>query len=172
MHFAATHKCLIFIGRQQSASFELGIMTIKVGLTYPTTLCKMGSPQISRIRLFADTRYYGCGNMLYNCCAHELRTAQIGLGGAVWSRSKCVKLGIPWGLCFPRKWSIASTPKRGKKSSLSSVPIILTASRPSIGLSKRRWRRPRTLCLSIGPRSTFYPTVQSDLDTAQARLPD
>jgi hypothetical protein len=38
------------------------------------------SPQIPRTQLFADIRYYDCGNMLagYRFCADELRTAQIG----------------------------------------------------------------------------------------------
>jgi hypothetical protein len=43
---------------------DLSFMTAKVGLTYPTTLQIVLSPQISRTRLLAATRYYDCGNML------------------------------------------------------------------------------------------------------------
>jgi len=70
---------------------DLSFMTAKVGLTYPTTLQIVVSPQISRTRLLVDTRYYDCDNMRDNCNADDLRTAQIGLRGAVWLRSKCVK---------------------------------------------------------------------------------
>ena len=49
------------------------------------------------------SRYYDCGNMLHNCSADELRTAQTGLRGAVWLRSKCVKLGIPWVSVLPKE---------------------------------------------------------------------
>jgi putative addiction module antidote len=77
-------------------------MTTKVRLNYPTTLQIVVPPQISRIRLLADTRYYDCGNMLHNCSADELRTAQIGTRCSMVAL-KVRKVGNSLGLVLPKE---------------------------------------------------------------------